>query len=82
MFGSLEPRLSVPDFVSQLWRKIFSKAARQNFLQSCETKFSPKLRDKIRNEKPGFEATFLGDTVHYDNVISPPSSATGTERAM
>ena len=32
--GSLEPRLSVPDFVSQLWRKIwvlnFSKAARQN----------------------------------------------------
>ena len=29
---SLEPRLSVPDFVSQLW-------------------------DKIRNRKPGFEAT-------------------------
>ena len=28
--GSLEPRLSVLDFVSQLWRKIF--------LQSCETK--------------------------------------------
>ena len=29
---SLEPRLSVPDFVSQLWRKIgfFSKAMRQN----------------------------------------------------
>ena len=29
---SLEPRLSVPDFVSQLWRKIgfFSKAGRQN----------------------------------------------------
>ena len=29
---SLEPRFSVPDFVSQLWRKIggFSKAARQN----------------------------------------------------
>ena len=30
--ASLEPRLSVPDFVSQLWRKVrfFSKAARQN----------------------------------------------------
>ena len=29
---SVEPRLSVPDFVSQLWRKIgfFSKAMRQN----------------------------------------------------
>ena len=39
--ASLEPRLSVPDFVSQLWRKI---------------DFSPKLRDKIRNGKPGFEA--------------------------
>ena len=36
---SLEPRLSVPDFVSQLWRKI-----------------APKLRDKIRNGKPGFKA--------------------------
>ena len=40
---SLVPRLSVPDFVSQLWR-YFSKAARQNplavqiFLQSCKTK--------------------------------------------
>ena len=32
--SSLEPRLSVPDFVSQLWRKI-----------------------KIRNGKPGFEAS-------------------------
>ena len=39
---SLEPRLSVLDFVSQLWRKI---------------DFSPKLRDKIRNEKPGFKVT-------------------------
>ena len=31
-FPSLEPRLSVLDFVSQLWRKVgfFSKAARQN----------------------------------------------------
>ena len=29
-FTSLEPRLSIPDFVSQLWRKFFSKAARQN----------------------------------------------------
>ena len=32
---SLEPRLPVPDFVSQLWSK---------------------LRDKIRNGEPGFEA--------------------------
>ena len=38
---SLKPRLSVPDFVSQLWRKI---------------DFSPKLQDKIQNGKPGFEA--------------------------
>ena len=37
---SLEPRLSVPDFVSQLWRKFG---------------FSPKLRDKIRNREPVFE---------------------------
>ena len=42
---SLEPRLSVPDFVSQLWRKIGD--------------FSPKLRDKIRNREPGFEASTL-----------------------
>ena len=34
--SSLEPRLSVPDFVSQLWRK---------------------LRDKIWNGKPVFEAS-------------------------
>ena len=38
---SLEPRLSIPDFVLQLWRKI---------------DFSPKLRDKIWNGKPGFKA--------------------------
>ena len=38
---SLEPTLSVLDFVSQLWRK---------------TDFSPKLRNKIRNGKRGFEA--------------------------
>ena len=46
-------RLSVPDFVSQLWRKIgfFSKAARQN------PDFAPKLRDKIRNGEPGNEAS-------------------------
>ena len=37
-----EPRLSIPNFASQLWGKI---------------DFSPKLQDKIRNEKPGFEAT-------------------------
>ena len=41
MIPSLKPRLSVPDFVSQLWRK---------------TDFSPKLRDKVRNREPGFEA--------------------------
>ena len=35
---NLEPRLSIPDFVSQLWN------------------FSPKLRDKIWNRKPGFKA--------------------------
>ena len=29
--SSLKPRLSVPDFVLQLWRK-------SDFLQSCETK--------------------------------------------
>ena len=40
-WGSFKPRFSVPDFVSQLWRKI---------------NFSPKLQDKIRNRKPGFEA--------------------------
>ena len=34
--SSLEPRLSIPDFVSQL--------------------FFSRLRDKIRNGKPGFEA--------------------------
>ena len=34
---SLKPSLSVPNFVSQLWRKM--------------------LRDKIRNGKPGFEAS-------------------------
>ena len=39
--SSLEPRLSVLDFVAQLWR----------------TDFSPKLWDKIRNGKPGFEAS-------------------------
>ena len=39
---SLKPKLSVPDFVSKLWRKI---------------RFFPKLRDKIQNGKPGFEAT-------------------------
>ena len=41
---SLEPWLFVPDFVSQLWRKIrfFSKAARQN-----------------QNRKPGFEANVI-----------------------
>ena len=45
---SLEPKLSVPDLVPQLWRKIdFSPKLRD---------FSPKLRDKIRNGKPGFEA--------------------------
>ena len=37
--SSLEPRLSILDFVSQLWRKI-----------------GPKLRNKIPNGKPGFEA--------------------------
>ena len=46
---SLEPRLSVPDFVSQLWGKIGSKTS----------DFSPKLQDKIQNGKPGFEATEL-----------------------
>ena len=44
MDNSLEPRLSVLDFVSQLWRK---------------TDFSPKLQDKIRNGKPGFEARWV-----------------------
>ena len=39
---SLVPRLSVPDFVSQLWR---------------ECRFSPKLQEKIRNREPGNEAT-------------------------
>ena len=39
VYASLEPRLSVPDFVSQ--------------------HFSPKLRDKIRNRKAGFEATYM-----------------------
>ena len=42
--GSLVPRLSVPDFVSQLWRKI---------------DFSPKLRDKIQNGEPGNEAMMV-----------------------
>ena len=36
---SLEPRLSVPDFVLLV------------------SDFSPKLRDKIHNRKPGFEAS-------------------------
>ena len=40
--GSLEPRLSIPDFVLQLWRKI---------------DFSPKLRNKIWNGEPWFEAS-------------------------
>ena len=39
--ASLKPRLSVTDFVLQLWRK---------------SDFSPKLQDKILNGKPGFEA--------------------------
>ena len=54
---SLEPRLSVLDFVSQLWRKIG---------------FSPKLRDEIRNGKLGFEANIAfrshwreGEGSHY-----------------
>ena len=44
--ASNQCRLSVPDFVLQLWRKIGSN-------------FSSKLRDKIRNGKPGFEAKQL-----------------------
>ena len=43
--ASLKPRLSIPDFISQLWRKIGG------------TDFSPKLQDKIQNGKPGFEAS-------------------------
>ena len=49
-FYSLKPRLSVLDLVSQLWREI-----RPGFTSN----FSPKLRDKIRNGKPGFEATIF-----------------------
>ena len=43
---SLKPRLFVPDFVSQLWRKIgglfFSKAARQNPERKAWTKSETK----------------------------------------
>ena len=57
MSASLEPRLSVPDFVSQLWIKI--------------SDFSPKLWDKIWNGKPGCEATWVPLQDHYqqDTVI-------------
>ena len=42
---SLKPRLSIPDFVSQLWRKMLWD--------------KQKLQDKIRNGEPGFEAELL-----------------------
>ena len=50
MLPSLEPRLSIPDFVLQLWRK---------------TDFSPKLQNKIWNGKPWNEATccYVSDAV-------------------
>ena len=46
---SLEPRLFVPDFVSQLWRKI----------------------DKIRNRKPGFEATGHSPFLFIEDITLP-----------
>ena len=46
---SLEPRFSVPDFVSQF--KLRQIKLQQIKLQQI------KLRDKIRNGEPGFEAT-------------------------
>ena len=47
MRGSLEPRFSVPDFVSQLWRKI----------QSCETKsgtesLGSRLHERLAPSSP------------------------------
>ena len=48
-FSSLEPRLSVPGFVSRL---------------------SPKLQDKIRNGKPGFEASVSIASPHSFVVLT------------
>ena len=43
-YASLVPRLSVLDFVSQLWS---TQAFRSRFCLTALEKFSPKLRDKI-----------------------------------
>ena len=53
-YCSLEPRLSILDFVSQLWRKIGRR-------------FFPKLRDKIWNGEPGFEANLTA--LSYDCLV-------------
>ena len=65
---SLESRLSVLDFVLQLWRKIGSKAAcllaeevkRLPISSQCRQSQCPptKLWDKIWIGKPGFKATW------------------------
>ena len=96
--------LYIPDFVSQLWRKIRGKAWKDlardtvapwrhavlevwckygvtsrcrcitcQILPGFTSDFSPKLRDKIRNVKPGFEAIFLPfpsqlTTAHWTRV--------------
>ena len=58
--ANLEPRLSVPDFVTQLWRKPdFSPKLGDKICNGKSgfdvSDFSPKLRDKIRDGKPGLK---------------------------
>ena len=51
--ASIEPRLSVLGFVSQLWSKIGILSC--SFGEKLD--FSPKLQDKIWNGKPRFDAS-------------------------
>ena len=70
MKGSLKPRLSVLDFVSQLWRKT-------DFLQSCKTKsgtesLGSRLHERRKRKERGEVASFPGspDFLHKSESVA------------
>ena len=71
--ASLEPRLSVPDFVSQLWRKIvFSKAARQN----------PERRAWVRGYTRAHTHTCTHTQIHTSHSYSTLPTVTWSHTRM